>query len=166
MEIRVTKYDPVYRDANGYYDINIDEWTEYQHIGQMFNGKEFTYEEYFETENKYKSAVQLFLDEYNCKTIIIKEIDTHINATRQLDKREKSSSETLSKIKESSIISIDEFNDVVSLILRGVFWGVLYKLEDPTVSVRFGYDFYMYFEAPEIREALITKIESIGLYVG
>ena len=159
MEIRVTKYNPAYRDVNGYYDVNIDEWTEYEHIGQVFNGKEFTYEEYLETEEKYKLAVRLFLDEYNCKTIIIKESEIKRSNKMHLDEREKPFLETFKKIKEGSIISINELNDAVSLILRGLFWGVWYKLEDPSVNVRFGYDFYMYFEAPEINGDMFKEFK-------
>jgi len=163
MEIRVTKYNPIYRNEKGHYPL--DEWTEYFQVGQIFDGKEFTYNEYVETENKYITAIQLFLDEYNCQIVIIEELEIDRGEKRIFNEKEKVFLETFKQIKKHSIINRKEISDAASLILRGLFWGVWYNIDDPKVSIRFGYDFYMYFVAPEISQSLIEKIESTGLFV-
>ena len=47
----VCKYDPAFRDEKGAY--KKDEWTDFSDIGRAFDGKVFTEEEYYETEDRY-----------------------------------------------------------------------------------------------------------------
>ena len=58
-ELRITKYDPKFRDENGVY--LRDEWYLISQIGKTFDGKVFTASEYFEAENRYIESLKILL---------------------------------------------------------------------------------------------------------
>jgi hypothetical protein len=49
--VRITKYDPQNRDANGHYTL-VDEWTSISDVGKSFQGKILTMEQYLAIEEK------------------------------------------------------------------------------------------------------------------
>lgn len=61
-ELRITKYDPQYRNELGYY--LRDEWTEISDVGRTFEGKLLTANEYLETEARYVEALKILLNAY------------------------------------------------------------------------------------------------------
>ena len=79
-----------------------------------------------------------------------------------LDKEELSS--TYDKISEGSFVSIEDLKVVVKLILRGFIWAELFDKNFNEIALRFGYDFYMYFNSNQNLEALFIKVEDLGLY--
>ena len=52
---RVTKYNPIYRDENGFYKKN--EWISVGDIGQCYDGEILTAENYQNIENAYVNAI-------------------------------------------------------------------------------------------------------------
>ena len=67
--IEVTKYNPKYRDANGVY--RREEWTDYSDIGNKFNDKIFTLEEYETVETLYIKAARSFFEFYGCDKFLL-----------------------------------------------------------------------------------------------
>ncbi len=59
LELQITKYDPQYRDEIGVYCR--DEWYLYSQIGDTFEGKVFTANDYFETEDRYIESLKILL---------------------------------------------------------------------------------------------------------
>ena len=72
---RITKYNPAFRDENGYYTI-IEEWTCPSQIGQTINGNEFTLAEYLRIEAAYVDTVIQFLNASNLRSLRILQCST------------------------------------------------------------------------------------------
>lgn len=60
LKVRITKYNPIYRDDNGYYTLN--DWTSFSDIGKEYNNSIFTLEEYIKVENSYLSAIDILFN--------------------------------------------------------------------------------------------------------
>ncbi len=60
IKIPITKYNPIYRNELGHY--LKDEWTSISDIGTIYNGIEFTFDEYVKVENLYVKSNFLTLD--------------------------------------------------------------------------------------------------------
>jgi len=161
----VTKYNPVFRNDEGHY--KKEEWIGFFQLGKKTGGDILTYDEYVKIENRYVLAAKLFLSFNNCSDIIImnlekQEIDDFSFYFRN---DEKGLIETLNAVKEGGIVSGENIDNIIRLILREVIWAELFCKTDESVAVRFGYDFYMYFNSPKKWEILIPEIEKIGLFV-
>lgn len=69
------------------------------------------------------------------------------------------------QIKEGQKVALAELKDVLSLILRSYLWCELHGDNNGAV-VRFGYDYYMYFNVDGDFDAGVRDaIEGLGLYV-
>lgn len=161
----VTKYNPVFRNEEGHY--KREEWIGFFQVGKIIDGELLTYDEYVKAENGYVLAAKLFLTFNNCSGIKIRnlekpEID---DFSVHFQNGEKELEETLNAVKEGSIVPVENIDNVIRLILREVIWAELVCETDDFIAVRFGYDFYMYFNSPQKWEMLIPEIEQIGLFV-
>ena len=65
---RITKYNPVFRDEDGYYTLE-KEWTCPSEIGKIIDEKEFTLDEYLPVEAAYVNTVMTFLSECGLSTL-------------------------------------------------------------------------------------------------
>lgn len=147
---RVTKYNPVNRDENGYY--LKDEWTSFSDIGKLYNGIEFTIEEYLKYEKAYIDSILVIMDCNNIDNLNI------IN----LEKYEEDN-EYLNTFTEGMLLSNSQIKEVVRLVLRDEMWCKLIK--DDSFFVHFGYDFYMYIGANNKCDELITFIEDKDIFI-
>ena len=73
--IRVTKYNPQYRDTNDVY--TREEWTSFSDINKVFQGKLFSLNEYLLVEEKYIKAVKTILKEKNIKNLKIRDLEIY-----------------------------------------------------------------------------------------
>ncbi|MFT3676837.1 MAG: hypothetical protein QM781_13170 [Chitinophagaceae bacterium] len=161
----VTKYNPVYRDEQGHYEK--EEWIGFFQLGRVVSGELLTYDEYVKVENRYVLAAKLFLTFNNCSDIMIVNLEK-----REIDdfsvyfpNDETGHIKTFTEIKEGAFVSGDDIDNIIRLILREVVWAELVCKTEESVAIRFGYDFYMYFNSPKKWEILIPEIEKIGLFV-
>ncbi|QNR25594.1 hypothetical protein [Croceimicrobium hydrocarbonivorans] len=69
----ITKYNPKYRDENGYYT-KVD-WIGYAQIDTVYEGNKLSYEDYLEVENSYIEAVFLFLNHQHCSEASLGKIE-------------------------------------------------------------------------------------------
>ena len=158
----ITKYNPVFRDENGYYKKR--EWIGFSQIGQFYDGEEFTFRSYLETEHKYIQAVIYFFQFHNCKKIILRNVEKYdVSEYKYNDKQELIL--LFDQITEGYAISIEDLSTVVKLILRELFWADLFCSNSEENAVRFGYDFYMYFNSNTTMAELFVKIKQLGLFI-
>jgi len=120
-QFRITKYNPLFRDEEGHY--LIDEWTDYSDVGQIFKGKELTYDEYVKVEKRYISVAMELAKLANVASFSIEAFE---------GKKCKS-------IKKP--VMLEALPNIIKSILRSEFWC---KLVSNNFFIHFGYDYYMY----------------------
>ncbi len=125
ISIRVSKYNPIYRDENGAYTKN--EWISYYDIVRCFEGEILTEEQYLEVENGYLNVIKNLYEIY--PSLIL-----NIEGLEQIDKNS-------AKWKDGDRITKDNIEELAREILREKVWC---KLINENVEVHFGYDYYMY----------------------
>lgn len=158
----VTKYNPAYRSQEGVY--NKKEWISFFQLGQNIDGKLLTFESYVEIESKYITAAKWFFQFHNCEYIVIKSIEKkNFFDYEQPDKDELLNA--FNSIKEGCVLLVDDIDPVIKLILRELIWAELFCSQDESIAVRFGYDFYMYFNSPKQMDTLTEKVVKLGLFV-
>lgn len=160
--LEVTKYNPIYRNKDGHY--LKDEWTEFAHIGNTYNGELFTYDEYLRIENMYVSAIEYFFNYLNCYKIRLMRPIYFLDRI-ELDIRNNELYLFYTNLRGRRVLNLQEALKVSKLIMRGAMDGVLFCKGDDEISVRFGYDFYLYLDAPEDKNKIKEYIENkIGLF--
>ncbi len=158
----VTKYNPIYRDVNGVYQRN--EWIGFFQIGKDIDGQIFTLEEYECIEEKYLTAAHLFFTFHNCVKFRIENLEKkYIDDYKYPDKAELVA--LYSKLGSGQIYELDNLKAIVKLILRELIWAELFCEKSDEIALRFGYDFYMYFNSSKDMTSLFSEIESLGLFV-
>lgn len=138
MKLRITKYNPKYRSADGGY--LPDEWTSISDIGRTYEGVYFTESQYFITENKYIDAILNFLEAYNIRNLMI-ESYSHPLVSKKLLKN-KYGKYFISRIKNNNKICIEDIILVSRLCLRENIWCKL--TGGNNTYIHFGDDFYMF----------------------
>ncbi|MGL3067040.1 MULTISPECIES: hypothetical protein [Planococcus] len=148
--IRVTKYNPQNRDANGHYTL-LEEWIGMSDVGKSYQGQIFTMEQYLVTEEKYIQAGEVLIQK------------TGVNHLKLVD-LENYSHETALNLSEGKTISLSLVRELIKMILRGGVWGRLVAKNQ--FEVHFGYDYYMYFVGESLTDDIIEELRKIdGLYV-
>ena len=160
--IRVTKYNPINRDENGYYTGN--DWVGFFQIGKIFDDGELTLESYLATEQKYIAAAKLFFNFHGCEKIRFEKLEKNSFSYYHYDD-EQQLSRVYYDITEGLQFEIDELEIIMKLILRELIWGELFCIANDEVVVRFGYDYYMYFNSPRDWSQLNNEIKNLGLFV-
>lgn len=163
-KIRVTKYNPLFRDEEGRYLKK--EWTSYSEVGKSFFGIKFLLEDYNKIEKKYINAIYKLIQSRCPCSLKISKLEKYGN-TSELEAN-------------NDFDLIDSYNNVVDfyeidskdpileflikLTLREYIWLELSIINTP-IKITFGYDYYMYFSGLEPNEAVIRQIENTGLFV-
>jgi hypothetical protein len=160
FEIRVTKYDPRFRDTSGRY--LRDEWTSISDVGKYYDDKPFKMEQYLEVEERYIKCVTLLFESKGIDQIKIVDLERYEHDDRL--KEQTSLEKVYSELSEGDTIALGDLGNVVRLILRECLWCFL-KSPSGDIGVRFGYDYYMYFFSREPFREVISKIFAAGLYV-
>lgn len=158
----VTKYDPTHRDENGFYTKS--EWVSFHQVGQFFDNKLLTFEAYSEVEKKYIEASICFFKFHKTKKIHLKNIEKNDFANYNQKDRE-SLVLFYHSVTDGFQITVDELNIIVKLILRNLIWAELFDNNSEEIALRFGYDYYMYFNSNENMDELFKSVAKIGLYV-
>lgn len=164
ISYRITKYNPKLRIENDIYKEN--EWTSFCDIGKVFDGVEFTKEEYMLTEVKYINVVLSVIRTCNISTLKVKSLEKYSEETDFKNEKITFSKEiesTFNNIKEGDIINVDEIENLIKLILREKIWCKLVFKRN--FFIHFGYDFYMYVGCELSLDSIKQAIGGIGLYV-
>jgi hypothetical protein len=158
----VTKYNPIYRDENGHF--KKDEWLGFFQVGKIINGQLFSLESYLDVESKYIAAARIFFSFHNCASVLLKNVEKYGTLDYNLaDRREMMM--VYDKIEDGFVVSLDNLDAVIKLVLRELVWAELFCDFDQSVVVRFGYDFYMYFNSDENWDSIKERITHLGLFI-
>ncbi|WP_313894134.1 hypothetical protein [Psychrobacillus sp.] len=159
---RITKYNPAFRDEDGYYTLQ-KEWTCPSEIGKVIDGKEFTLVEYLGVETAYVNTVMTFLSEYGLSSLRI----------LQLTKMDVSKEDKVSILYETEFDEMDlqedkELNEneiriICKMILRNFVSCQLYS--KGAFFVDFGWDYYMYIGSSTKCPSSIKFANESGLFV-
>jgi hypothetical protein len=158
----VTKYNPIYRDKNGHY--KKEEWIGFFQVDKSVNGEKLSFDSYLEVENRYVEAAKRFFNYHNCKAFSIKGLEKNDFSNYQYADRG-SLINVYDSIVGGSILPIKDLEIVIRLILRELIWAELYCQDDESIAIRFGHDFYMYFNSDKNWSDLANKIKEIGLFI-
>lgn len=160
--VSVTKYNPAFRNDDGVYQKN--EWIGFFQVGKEVEGRMLTFDDYSLTEEKYIAAATLFFQFHGCKSFRIENLEkNHFGDYAYADKEKLSG--CCGQLESGQLCRLDELEVVVKLILREMIWAELFCEGSDEIAVRFGYDFYMYFNARGNMSDLFRDIELLGLYV-
>lgn len=166
---RISKYNPLFRDEQGRY--LVDEWTSFSDIGNSYDGKVFSLDEYECVENKYIQVLKAILQDKSIDKLIVKdleknftlkEIDDLLNCGNlYLSENEKI---LLQLIVDESEISIIDVKELFKILLREYIWCRLISTMNNLV-IEFGYDFYMYIYCNNISQHILDEIRMLQLYI-
>lgn len=143
IQLRATKYNPEFRDAEGRY--LRDEWTCVSEVGQRFMGEELTAAGYLVKEDAYVSVAVRFLKLVGTTQIRVIDLE---------DDRESAIPEEVQQLRpvtmdqpvNDALISGDQIPTYIRAALRGIIWFRL-QASDGTY-IHFGWDYYMYMGSP------------------
>ncbi|MEI2367268.1 DUF7683 domain-containing protein [Niallia circulans] len=159
---RVTKYNPAFRDENGYFTLT-EEWTSPTQIGEIINGKKFTLDENLQVENAYVEAVMKFLEESGVHSLRI------LNATKQGISEEDLTASLYEDAFDQLVLQEDmrverkEIRLICKMVLRNFLGSQLYAKDK--FFVHFGWDYYMYIGSYVNCPSAIDYATSNGLFV-
>ena len=149
---RITKYDPLKRDADGSY-LDLEEWTCFSEVGTKVS-----MEEYQKQEEKYVHAITTFMAEMGLNRVYVIALEQWSDEVRN-----QSANEFLSKIWIGKAVAVQEVRKLAKLTLRNAIWCKLgYKNQ---FFIHFGYDYYMYIGAS--KECVKAKeiVKETGLFI-
>jgi len=161
FQYRITKYDPINRDATGRYLKN--EWTYYGDIGKTYDDEILSFDEYGSMENKYIKSIERFMMCNKITSLHVVGLEKKKNP-----KHDKNATATMidvfESIKNNDQISMNIIDSVCRLILREYLWC---KLEDgQKMQVHLCGDYYyMYIVSDSYCHNVIEDIEQMGLFV-
>lgn len=165
---RISKYNPKFRNDKGIYLKN--DWTSYCDIGKIYE-KKFTKEDYLNVESKYCDVISEILEENKIEEMMLENIECVFSVNkikRMLDekglifsKEEKKIIDSLANNKKIKIIDVKLYT---RLILRECFWCI-FKDENTSARVEFGYDFYVYACNLHISDSIINKYKEKEIFI-
>jgi hypothetical protein len=158
---RITKYNPVFRDNNGWY--HEDDWIMIWQIGDTFNGRVFTTNDYLQMEDKYWETLRYLLELSDVDLMKIVHVERADNIKPFFTTNKYVDTQFVEKaIKLNRPIRISNIEIVVRLCLRGIIWCKL--ISKTKVNVSFGYDYYMYLETNDLLLLDNARIPE-GIYI-
>ncbi len=115
---RITKYDPKKRNSQGWF--LEDTWTSYSDIGESYQGKKITYDEYSQVENLYINAIVEFMKCLDISHLQVKYLENHgsINEDPSIEKTEVI---FVNAMKENDLLSLEQVRMVSRLIYEDIF---------------------------------------------
>lgn len=166
---RISKYNPLLRDENGYY--LIEEWSSYNDIGKIFNNKVFTKNDYLLCENKYFHAISLILSYYNVEEFIIDNLEVYFSKSKMKTLLQskgldftKEDETIIDSLYEGKILKVTDLHNYLKLVLRDCFW-CKFKCKKYSIHFEIGQDFYIYICCNLINKDIINKCMDIGIYI-
>ena len=156
---RITKYNPINRDAQGVYHKN--EWTSINDIGKEFNNVEFVFDSYIFYENLYIDAIIRIMRENEVDLLKVEalEVKCYVDYSSFSELELKN---CFNNLKNNILVTKHDITQIVRLVLREFVWC---KLTCQRMFVHFGYDYYMYIGSEQPSKITLKAIESRGLFV-
>lgn len=145
FEFRVTKYDPVYRNASGAYTRN--EWTSASHVGLEFGGVMLSEPEYRRVEDAYVATAMALLREAGVPSLAVAGLENPAAVPLSFG--------------NGATLCLDEIGAVVRRMLREEFWC---RLEGRDAFVHVGWDYYMFVGVPKASPDAIALARHLGLF--
>lgn len=146
-------------------------WTSVSDIGKVYNGKEFTVNEYLYVESLFVKAIQRFMSCSNSSTLAIKQLERPLGITavkESLINRGFSLDESkemlvcFETIDKRTKLSFSEVECITRLALREYIWT---ELESDTMYVRFNYDYYIDIGSTVECEQAVKKVQEMKLSI-
>jgi hypothetical protein len=168
ISYRITKYDPLKRDATGAYT-DRSEWTSISDIGKEQYGSP-TYEDYERTESAYVQAIQLILKEQGSGSLRVESIELHrgpddfirFEQNGRLRNLPVKFDRDIAGLVNGTEVQLNGLDQIIRLVLREVLW---LRLVAFGLEVKFGYDYYMYVTCGKLSPSVIAQIQQSGLFV-
>ncbi|MCO4782943.1 MAG: hypothetical protein KC646_11520 [Candidatus Cloacimonetes bacterium] len=135
MHYRYSKYNPKYRNKIGGYEL--DEWTSISDVGETFDNKKLTMQEYFKVECNHIEFVLSCLKELKIETLYLFAFEEYGGLPIFID-----------SIEDKTPILVSDLATFLSLIYRECCWGKFYD-EDGRLILSFGYDYLSSIYLPE-----------------
>lgn len=158
----ITKYDPLFRDKDGRY--TKEDWMSFSQVGQIVDGHPLSLDSYLSIEEKYIKAGILFFQFHNCHRIIIKNFEKYDFESYNLNDK-KELLKYYDSAFEGTVIPIDDLSFFVKLVLRELIWAEFYCENSQGIALRFGHDYYMYFNSNDNMDILFDDVNRLGLFV-
>jgi hypothetical protein len=156
---RITKYNPHDRTAQGFY-LN-PTWTSCSDIGKTYDGNVFSADDYMKVEDLYVAVIRAFMECQKIRSLTITALEKRAHISQSLVY----SQDMLALSKEifcGQRLPNDLVAQVARLALREDIWC---KLEEKSLKVHFGYDYYLYISSSRVCSNVITGIEKSGLFI-
>lgn len=159
-QYRITKYNPIYRNSNGEYAK--EEWISSSQIGEVFDGKVFTLNDYLQVERAYIHTVLGFMKESEVHSLrmILLEKNNELSEDESSELFEESFKEVT--LKEDLLVSEKDIPVVCRMILREYIYCQFISRD---FFVHFGYDYYMYIGSKQLCGEGIDFARRYGLFV-
>jgi hypothetical protein len=158
---RVTKYDPRRRNRRGHF--SDDDWTAVSDIGQEYDGRMLTLEEYLVVETAYVDAALHFLRESGVDALTVVGLESDGSVSTADDPASGIELAPELTLRDGQQVSGAEVEQTIRLNLRSLIWC---KLEEPgRFFIHFGHDYYMYIGSESPSPTSIDYARRIGLFV-
>lgn len=156
---RITKYNPKNRNSLGYYQKN--EWISIHDIGTIYDGKEFTLDDYLKAENSYVQAILTIMDFLKLNSITLIQFEKHKLFLPNL------LTPDMQGVYEKSIkgenVPKEKVANLARLALREDVYCVL---QNKDIFIRFDFDYYMFIGVSKsLPQSIREQIEERGLFV-
>lgn len=166
---RITKYNPLFREANGRY--TKEDWTSISDIGKKFEGNVLATKDYKSTEDKYVKAVQLIMDYMTTPFVIVTNVrkstdDADFEETiRKYPElyKEIYLMDTYHNITDTMKFSTEKVDSLVRLLLREEIGAEVFY--DTKLKIFIGYDFLMGIHVSKPIDPVVPSIKKMGLFV-
>ncbi len=137
MKVRLTKYDPRFRRADGSYGRH--EWTSFSDVGKTFHNGVLTFEAYLSVEEQFIESITSFFRTADVLQLLIEDLETLQNVpNNQLEGQ-------TTNFSIGQEIDLSQLRIVIKLCLREIAW---FRLRGSYQSyLHFGYDYYVYLGA-------------------
>ena len=155
--VSITPYNPIYRGENGEY-LKSDIFS----VSDV--GKSMKFNDYLKIENAYIESIKVIMLLTKCSSLSIRYLEKQSLPLCFSEEEEQILNDTYFSLVDKQIITNENLEVIMRLILRNSVWCDLVNLSK-RLYVRFGYDYYMYFNTKLKVEEYKEHIEKIGLFV-
>jgi len=155
--VSITPYNPIYRDEKGVY-LN-DEIFRACKVG-----KSMELDDYLVLENACIESVKIIMSLTKCSSLSIRYLEKHSEPLCFFEEEKRILNDTYFSLADKQFVNNVNLEIVMKLILRESVWCQLVNLSK-RLYVRFGYDYYMYFNTRLKMEKYKNHIEKNGLFV-
>lgn len=163
---RISKYNPIHRNNNG--DYLRDEWTSISDIGKQYGDSIFKSSDYLKVENKYATVLEIFLNNIDCSSLLLVELEKYFYKTVDNDKKllyNDDLERLFNKLTNNYCFrTLNEVLNATKLILREHLWGKIISIKSD-LRIEFGNEFYLYLISDELSKDSEKKIHDTGLYL-